>query len=87
MIKVTRLNNVPLILNSDLIEHVDATPDTVVTLVSGQKYMVQESPEEIVDRVTAFRRSLLRGHQTQSIVPSPTKLVATLPRGDRRVNG
>ena len=56
MIKITRLNRVPLILNSDLIEHIAVTPDTVITLVSGQKFMVLESAEEIVERVIAFRR-------------------------------
>ena len=40
MIRLTRLNHVPMILNADLIEHIDMTPDTIVTLTSGQKYMV-----------------------------------------------
>jgi flagellar protein FlbD len=59
MITVTRLNRTPLVINSDLIEHMDVTPDTVITLTSGQKYMVLESPEEIVQKVISFRRSLL----------------------------
>src|SRR5258708_28478405 len=59
MIKVTKLNHTPLILNSELIEHIDVTPDTVITLTSGQKFMVLESSQEIVDRVMAFRKSLL----------------------------
>lgn len=58
MIKVTRLNHTPLILNSDLIEHIEITPDTVITLTSGQKLMVLESAQEIVEEVIAFRRSL-----------------------------
>lgn len=58
MIKLTRLNRNPLIVNSDLIEHIEATPDTVVTLTSGQKFMVLESAEEVVDRVIAFRKSI-----------------------------
>ncbi len=58
MIKLTRLNHIPLILNSDLIEHIDATPDTVVTLTSGQKFMVLETAEEVVERVVWFRRTL-----------------------------
>ena len=56
MIQVTRLNHLPLILNSDLIEHIEATPDTVVSLTTGQKIVVLESAEEIVERVIAFRR-------------------------------
>jgi len=58
MIRVTRLNHTALILNSDLIEHIEITPDTVITLTSGQKFMVLESPQEIVDEVIAFRKSL-----------------------------
>lgn len=59
MIRLTRLNHIPLILNSDLIEHIDMTPDTVVTLTSGQKFMVLESADEIVDKVIVFRKKLL----------------------------
>jgi flagellar protein FlbD len=58
MIKVTRLNHIPMILNSDLIEHIDMTPDTVIALSSGQKYIVLETAEEIVEKVIAFRKSL-----------------------------
>ena len=58
MIRLTRLNHIPLIVNSDLIEHIEVTPDTVVTLMSGQKFMVLESGEEVVDRVIAFRKSI-----------------------------
>ncbi len=58
MIRVTRLNHTSLILNSDLIEHIEITPDTVITLTSGQKFMVLESAQEIVEEVIAFRKSL-----------------------------
>jgi flagellar protein FlbD len=58
MIKVTRLNHIPMILNSDLIEHIDMTPDTVVALSSGQKYVVLETAEEIIEKVIAFRKSI-----------------------------
>jgi flagellar protein FlbD len=56
LIHVTRLNHAPLVLNSDLIEHIETTPDTVVSLTSGQKYVVKESAEEIVEKVVEFRR-------------------------------
>ncbi len=59
MIKLTRLNHVPLIVNSDLIEHVEVTPDTVVALTTGQKFLVLESAEDVVERVIQFRRSIL----------------------------
>jgi flagellar protein FlbD len=61
MIKLTRLNRCPLVLNSDLIEHMEVTPDTVITLTTGQKLMVLESAEEVIARVIEFRRSILNG--------------------------
>jgi len=61
MIRLTRLNHVPVVLNSDLIEHIEVTPDTVISLTTGQKIMVLEAAQEVVDRVIAFRRSVLRG--------------------------
>jgi flagellar protein FlbD len=59
MIHVTRINRVPLVLNSDLIEHVEATPDTVISLTNGQKFMVLESADEIIRRIVGFRRQIL----------------------------
>jgi len=59
MIKLTRLNRVPLIVNADLIEHVEVTADTVVVLTNGQKFLVLESAEEIVDKVLQFRKEIL----------------------------
>ena len=59
MIQLTRLNHVPLILNSDLIEHIDVTPDTVIALTNGQSFLVRESPEEVVEKVVAFRQLIL----------------------------
>jgi flagellar protein FlbD len=58
MIRLTRLNRVPLLLNSDLIEYLEVTPDTVITLTTGQKLMVLEGADEVVDRVIAFRRAI-----------------------------
>ena len=55
MIVLTRLNGPPFALNPDLIERVDANPDTVVTLVGGIKYVVAESLDELLDRVREFR--------------------------------
>jgi flagellar protein FlbD len=58
MIRLTRINHVPLVLNSDLIEHVEVTPDTVIAMTSGQKFMVRESAEEVIQKVIDFRRSI-----------------------------
>jgi flagellar protein FlbD len=61
MIHLTRLNHTPVVLNCDLIEHVETTPDTVISLTTGQKLMVLESAEEIIERVVRFRRSIVLG--------------------------
>ena len=58
MIRLTRINRIPLVLNSDLIEHIEVTPDTVVSLTTGQKFMVLETAEEVIDRVVDFRRRI-----------------------------
>jgi flagellar protein FlbD len=58
MIQLTRINQVPLVLNSDLIEYLEATPDTVITLTTGQKLVVLEPAEEVVQRVIEFRRAI-----------------------------
>ncbi|MFB9376560.1 flagellar FlbD family protein [Kineococcus gynurae] len=55
MILVTRLNGSVFALNPDLIQRVDATPDTVVTLVDGAKFVITEPLADVVDRVMAFR--------------------------------
>ncbi|MGH9647644.1 MAG: flagellar FlbD family protein [Bryobacteraceae bacterium] len=73
MIRLTRLNHVPIILNADLIEHIDMTPYTIVTLTSGQKYTVLESADEVVDKVIGFRQKLL----------SPDTARLTAPREHR----
>ena len=57
MIHLTRLNNSTFLLNSDLIEHVQVTPDTLITLTNGHNYMVLERPDEIVRQIVQFRRS------------------------------
>lgn len=58
MIRVTRLNGQPLVLNAELIETVEATPDTVISLTTGRKVLVRESPEEVASRVMRYRRAL-----------------------------
>jgi flagellar protein FlbD len=58
MIHLTRLNHRPLVLNADLIESIDVTPDTVISLTTGQKLVVLEAAEEVVRLVVEFRRSI-----------------------------
>jgi uncharacterized protein YlzI (FlbEa/FlbD family) len=61
MIQLTRLNNKPLMVNSDLIKFVEQAPDTLVTLVSGEKIVVLEKPSEVLGRIIEFRRCVLQG--------------------------
>lgn len=56
MIKVTRLNDSELVINADLIEFVEALPDTLISLTTGKKIVVRETPDEVISRVAAFRR-------------------------------
>lgn len=58
MIRLTRLNRTSLVLNSDLIEHIDVTPDTVITLTTGQILRVRETADEVVSRIIVFRRQI-----------------------------
>ncbi len=58
MVRLTRLNHAPIVLNSDLIERIDITPDTVITLTNGEILRVRESPEEVVRRVMDYRRKI-----------------------------
>jgi len=78
MILVHRLRGEPLYVNSDLIESVEASPDTVLTLVDGRRIFVEEPPTTIVDRFVGFRASLLVAADelkeqgpTLSVVPEP----------------
>lgn len=56
MIELHRLNGELFLLNSDMIETVEVTPDTVIRLLNGHRYVVREGVEEIRDRIVAFRR-------------------------------
>ncbi len=56
MIKVTRINDSELVINADLIEFVESTPDTIISLTTGKKVVVRESADEIIDRVAKFKR-------------------------------
>ena len=69
MIELTRINHVPLVLNADLIEHVEVTPDTVISLTNGQKFIVLESAEQVVERVIRFRAEI--GRQIQMAAAPP----------------
>jgi flagellar protein FlbD len=78
MIHVTRLNHDSVVLNSDLIEYIEVTPDTVISLTTGQKLMVLESAEEIVARVVEYRR-LIQAPQPESAALARRNQTATPP--------
>lgn len=70
MIIVTRLNGSEIVVNADLIETVESTPDTIVTLVDGTRYLVEESPTEIIDRIKTYRAAVLRfSHDSGTVSP------------------
>jgi len=59
MIELTRLNGSPMMLNSDLIKTAEASPDTMLTLINGEKLIVREEIAEVTERVLAYRARLL----------------------------
>jgi flagellar protein FlbD len=83
MIQLTRLNNHPLAVNSDLIKFVEQAPDTVITLVNGEKIVVREGAQEVLERVVQFRRSVLQGimlwWDNRSALPSVVNGVNSSP--------
>ena len=58
MIALTRLNGQEMVINAELIETVEKTPDTIIGLVTGKRFMVRESVEEVTERVMQYRRQL-----------------------------
>lgn len=59
MIELTRLNGHPIVINAELIKLVEQNPDTVITLVTGDKLVVREPASEVMRRVLVYRRHLL----------------------------
>ena len=73
MILVTRINGAVFALNPDLVERADCTPDTVVTLVDGTKYVIAESVPEFIDTVRLYRASLIsQASRMESEAPTTT---------------
>ena len=55
MIRVTRIDDTELVINADLIEFVEATPDTIISLTTGKKVRVKETIDQVIKRVASFR--------------------------------
>lgn len=58
MIKATRLNGDEFVVNAELIQYIEARPDTIITLVGKERVLVKESVDEIVRRVIEYGRKL-----------------------------
>ncbi|MFH1861935.1 MAG: flagellar FlbD family protein [bacterium] len=71
MIEVTRLNGAKLVINSDLIEYIEAIPDTIITLTTNRKIMVQEKIPEICAAIIQFRRLIQLPNYTPLTVSHP----------------
>jgi flagellar protein FlbD len=76
MIRLTRLNNQPLAVNSDLIKFVEEAPDTMLTLVTGEKIVVRENAQQVLDKIVEFRRSIA-GEMAQQLNNAATVAQAT----------
>lgn len=80
MIHLSRLNGTEMAVNADLIERVETTPDTVLTLIDGTKYVVLEDAHEVVARIIDFRARIIAkadefaGHAAHD--PIPLQLVS-----------
>jgi flagellar protein FlbD len=78
MIELTRLNGAPMVLNSDLIKTAEASPDTMLTLINGEKLIVREPCAEVTERVIAYRARLLAGVSRRLTAFSDLKRVVSI---------
>jgi len=81
VIFVSRLDGQQIVVNADLIERLEAKPDTIITLVDGTKYVVSESLQEVVNRVRIFKASVL---VTCTSLENPSQQQAALRLPPRR---
>jgi flagellar protein FlbD len=73
VIQLTRLNNSRLAVNCDLIKYVEEAPDTVITLLNGEKLVVRETTAEVIECVRQFRRSVLNPQSSARLPVSPAE--------------
>ena len=67
MIELHRLNKEPFMLNHRHIETIEALPDTVITLINEKKYIVKETPEQILERIVAYHRKIFKTNLPESV--------------------
>ena len=60
MVTLTKLNGTTVVINAELIETLEATPDTIITLTNGKKFLVKEDTDEVARRVVEYRRETLK---------------------------
>ncbi|WP_040211238.1 flagellar FlbD family protein [Clostridium polynesiense] len=58
MIKLKALNNKDFILNAEHIEKLETVPETLITLINGKKYMVLESPDEVINKILIYKKKI-----------------------------
>lgn len=60
MIRVNRINRTEVLINPDQIEHMEETPDLVITLISGRKIVVSQNAEQVIDSIIKYKQSICR---------------------------
>ncbi len=63
MIRLTRFDGSEMVVNADLIEFIEASPDTVISMTSGRKVLVKETPEAVIALVVGYRQRILGRQQ------------------------
>ncbi|MGH1504193.1 MAG: flagellar FlbD family protein [Acidimicrobiales bacterium] len=82
MIILHRLKDARVAINPDLVERVEANPDTVITLVDGKKLLVTESLEDVIALITDYRAYVLARSAAVEILEVPRPDLAIIPGGD-----
>lgn len=59
MVEVTRFNKEKILINADLIEMIGETPDTIISMTTGRKFIVMETKEEMVDKIIKYKQRIL----------------------------
>lgn len=62
MIAVTRINGEAIVVNAHLIEFIEMTPDTLISMATGRKFMVRESVDDVIARVVAYQQQIGQAH-------------------------
>lgn len=73
MIRLTRLDGEPFVLNAELIRYIEARPDTFITLLSGERLVVKETMDEVLDRTVRYQ-------QSKYLIPAPLQPAPQAPR-------